>query len=157
MRILGEEVICSKCGSDDMRVVAGVLAECGNCGLGMLVREFDQWKDGYKKLPNREEMVLKKKVKMTKPIIRYEGIFRVPLLKYEGIFRVPVPYCGDCGKRLMGYYDDFCVYCGASTDRIKCSCGRGRKSNIEKFCPKCGGAYGVCADDHNAYENAQGE
>ncbi len=51
MRIMGEQVICSKCGSKDMRRVAGVLAECNKCGVGHLTKEFSQWKDDWKLLP----------------------------------------------------------------------------------------------------------
>ena len=51
MRIMGEEVICSKCGSKDMRWVAGILAECNKCKTGCLASEFLQWKDDWKKLP----------------------------------------------------------------------------------------------------------
>ena len=57
MKINGEEVKCSECGSSDMRVAAGVLAECGQCGLGMLIREFDQWKDDWRALKTKAKEV----------------------------------------------------------------------------------------------------
>ena len=44
-----EDAHCPKCGSLDLRY-AHMLIECNKCGIGMLRKEFDMWKDDWKKL-----------------------------------------------------------------------------------------------------------